>query len=143
MRGVNNTESRSSLTSAATKGILTRAGGNISGEELVRRYWEGAVRGGYIAHGETYLNDREELWWSKGGVLVGESPQRIKFLDEVMAAAPEGVLDPIRGDWDVPWGGAAGQYEVAYLGFGRPPATETLSAGPECSTGWMLLTPGI
>jgi len=102
------------------EGDIDQGWGNISGEELTRRFWEGAVRGGYVAHGETYLNDREELWWSKGGVLVGESPQRIRFLDEVMEAAPGGVLDPLRGDWDVPWGGSAGRYEIAYFGFGRP-----------------------
>lgn len=102
------------------EGDIDQGWGNISGEELIRRYWEGAVRGGYVAHGETYLNDREELWWSKGGVLVGESPQRIRFLEEVMAAAPRGILDPLRGDWDVPWGGSPGRYEIAYFGFGRP-----------------------
>jgi hypothetical protein len=45
------------------EGDLDQGWGNISGRELVRRCWEGAVRGGYVGHGETYLNDREELWW--------------------------------------------------------------------------------
>ena len=55
------------------EGDLDQGWGNISGQELVRRCWEGAVRGGYVGHGETYLNEREELWWSKGGALVGDS----------------------------------------------------------------------
>jgi hypothetical protein len=101
------------------EGDLDQGWGNISGRELVRRFWEGALRGGYVGHGETYLNEREELWWSKGGALTGESPERIRFLLEITAAAPAGVLDPLPGDWDVRWGGSE-DYRIAYFGFGRP-----------------------
>jgi hypothetical protein len=101
------------------EGDIDQGWGNLSGQELVRRFWEGAVRGGYVGHGETYLNEREELWWSKGGELAGDSPQRISFLLEVIDAAPAGVLEPLPSDWDVRWGGA-GDYRIAYFGFGRP-----------------------
>jgi hypothetical protein len=94
--------------------------GNLTGEELVRRCWEGAVRGGYVAHGETYLNDAEELWWSKGGELTGTSPERMAFLRGVIEASPTGVLDPLPSDWDAPRGGVAGEYELIYFGFNRP-----------------------
>jgi hypothetical protein len=102
------------------EGDIDQGWGNLTGEELVRRCWEGAVRGGYVAHGETYLNDREELWWSKGGELIGTSPARMGFLDGIVAEAPGGVLDPLPSDWDVPWGGVAGEYLIAYFGFNRP-----------------------
>ena len=108
------------IDEVAYEGDIDQGWGNITGQELVRRCWEGAVRGGYVGHGETYLNDRDELWWSKGGELVGSSPDRMRFLDEVVAAAPDGVLDPLPGDWDVPHGGAAGQYELLYFGFNQP-----------------------
>jgi Domain of unknown function (DUF5605)/Domain of unknown function (DUF5060)/Protein of unknown function (DUF4038) len=101
------------------EGDIDQGWGNLSGQELVRRYWEGAVRGGYVGHGETYLNEREELWWSKGGELTGDAPPRIGFLLEVTEAAPGGVLEPLPGDWDVAWGGAE-DYRIAYFGFGRP-----------------------
>ena len=101
------------------EGDLDQGWGNISGRELVRRFWEGAVRGGYVGHGETYLNDREELWWSKGGALTGDSPERIRFLLEIIKDAPGGVLEPLPSDWDVRWGGTA-DYRIAYFGFGRP-----------------------
>ena len=39
----------------AYEGDIDQGWGNITGEELVRRFWEGAVRGGYVGHGETYL----------------------------------------------------------------------------------------
>ena len=88
------------------EGDIDQGWGNLSGQELVRRFWEGAIRGGYVGHGETYLNEREELWWSKGGELTGDSPRRIRFLLKIIDAAPAGVLEPLPSDWDVRWGGA-------------------------------------
>ena len=104
----------------AYEGDIDQGWGNISGEELTRRAWEGAVRGGYVAHGETYLNDREELWWSKGGELVGSAPARFGFLRQILAEAPQQYIDPLPGEWDLPWGGAGDDYRIAYFGFGRP-----------------------
>jgi hypothetical protein len=109
------------IDECAYEGDIDQGWGNISGRELVRRFWEGAVRGGYVGHGETYLNDRDELWWSKGGELVGESPERIRFLLEVLDELPGGgALDPYpAGEFDVAWG-ASGPVRIGYLGFGRP-----------------------
>jgi hypothetical protein len=108
------------IDECAYEGDIDQGWGNVTGEELTRRFWEGAVRGGYVGHGETYLNDAEELWWAKGGRLVGSSPDRIRFLDAVIAESPTGVLDPLPSEWDVPWGGVAGEYLIGYFGFNRP-----------------------
>ncbi|MGN6403677.1 DUF5605 domain-containing protein [Sinomonas sp.] len=108
------------IDECAYEGDIDQGWGNITGEEMVRRFWEGAVRGGYVGHGETYLNDAEELWWSKGGRLVGDSPDRIAFLAEIMAQMPDGVIDPLASDWDAPRGGSAGRCEIVYFGFNRP-----------------------
>lgn len=68
--------------------------GQLTPEALVSRFWEGVTQGGYVSHGETYLihvntNQRVEesdevLWWSKGGILRGESPERIAFLRKIV-----------------------------------------------------------
>jgi hypothetical protein len=108
------------------EGDIDQGWGNLTPEELVRRAWEGAVRGGYIGHGETYLNEQEELWWSKGGEFAGSSPERFAFLDSIVAQAPDGVLDPLPSDWDVPWGGVAGELLIAYFGFNRPSFREVV-----------------
>lgn len=70
--------------------------GQLTPETLVSKFWEGIVKGGYVSHGETYLthirtNQRIEenddlLWWSKGGILRGKSPERIAFLREIVAS---------------------------------------------------------
>ena len=108
------------IDECAYEGDIDQGWGNITGEEMTRRFWEGAVRGGYVGHGETYLNEREELWWSKGGGLVGQSPARIRFLADITAESPTGVLDPLPGEWDLPWGGVADEYLIGYFGFNRP-----------------------
>nr|WP_274636991.1 DUF5605 domain-containing protein [Microbacterium bovistercoris] len=107
------------IDECAYEGDIDQGWGNITGEEMVRRFWEGAVRGGYVGHGETYLRDDEVLWWSKGGVQQGSSPDRIGFLESLLAEAPEGVWDPLPSDWDLPWGGTD-THRVGYFGFNRP-----------------------
>ena len=59
--------------------------GNCTPEDLVRRFWEATIRGGFAGHGETYLDSKDILWWAKGGRLHGLSQFRIRFLREVMA----------------------------------------------------------
>jgi hypothetical protein len=107
------------IDECAYEGDIDQGWGNITAEEMVRRFWEGAVRGAYVGHGETYLADDEVLWWSKGGVLKGDSPARIGFLREILEQGPEG-LEPLPSEWDLPWAGIAGEYYLAYFGFSRP-----------------------
>lgn len=62
--------------------------GNITGEEMTRRFWETALRGGYPGHGETMTGHDDILWWSHGGKLYGESPARISFLKQILEKVP-------------------------------------------------------
>ena len=122
------------IDECAYEGDIDQGWGNITGEEMVRRFWEAAVRGGYVGHGETYLNPAEELWWSKGGHLVGDSPARIGFLAGILREVPGGVLDPLEGDWDAPRGGVPGVCELIYFGFNRPSyRTIFLPPGQSCT----------
>jgi hypothetical protein len=78
------------------EGNINLGWGNITGEELVRRFWEASMRGGYAGHGETCLTKVDEtldssiLWWSHGGRLLGESPKRIAFLYQILSEIPGG-----------------------------------------------------
>ena len=62
------------------EGNIDQSWGNISGQELVRRFWEATLRGGCAGHGETFVHPQDILWWAHGGVLHGESEPRIAFL---------------------------------------------------------------
>jgi hypothetical protein len=67
--------------------------GDLSPEELMLRFWAGFTSGGYVGHGETYTNEQELLWWSKGGELIGAAPARIAFLRKVFEQGPR--LSPV------------------------------------------------
>ncbi len=93
--------------------------GNISPQEMVRRFWEGMTLGGYVGHGETYMHPQDILWWSKGGVLYGESPARIKFLRQIIEEGPHSELGPVYSGEDQFYG-IAGAYYLAFFSFYRP-----------------------
>lgn len=108
------------IDECAYEGNIDQGWGNISGQEMVRRFWEGAVRGGYVGHGETYLHDEDILWWSKGGKLHGSSPERIGFLHRIMEEGPAEGLNPLKSEWDVPSAGVPDEYYLYYYGFNQP-----------------------
>jgi hypothetical protein len=103
------------------EGNISLPWGNISARELVHRTWVMVTNGGYAGHGETYLHPDNVLWWSKGGVLHGESWQRIGFLREMMEEGP-GPLEPLEDSWV--WtrvsGGQHGDYRLIYFGEHQP-----------------------
>ena len=90
------------------EGNIERPWGSLTARELTHRFWVGMINGGYVGHGETLLTDdltvSAILWWSKGGTLQGESPERIKFLRQIIEAAPA-YLEPVgtgsRSSWHI------------------------------------------
>lgn len=73
------------------EGDLEYEWGNISGFEMVNRFWEACSKGAYASHGETFYSEDEIIWWAKGGVLKGTSPERIGFLKKIMYSLPSYV----------------------------------------------------
>ncbi|MBE5788349.1 MAG: DUF5060 domain-containing protein [Clostridiales bacterium] len=115
------------LDEIAYEGNIQHGWGNLTGEEMVRRFWEGAVRGGYPGHGETFLNPEDILWWSHGGKLHGESWKRIGFLLDVLAGVPGRGLRCLPAEWDsvcgVPEDPELAErtgYRLYYYSFMRP-----------------------
>lgn len=88
------------LDEIAYEGNIQHGWGNISGKEMLRRFWEAACRGGYPGHGETYMHAEDILWWSHGGKLHGESPERFQFLHDIMCETPGIGLAPHSLRWD-------------------------------------------
>ncbi len=105
------------------EGNIEQRWGNLSGHEMARRFWLGLVSGAYVGHGETYLNDQEILWWSKGGVLRGESPGRIAFLRRLIEAHAPGGLTPLPKPY-YPGAMKAGEYYLYYLDYHQPAVSQ-------------------
>jgi hypothetical protein len=81
------------------EGNLNRRWGNLSGEEMTRRFWLGVINGCYVTHGETYLDtsdpmdeqNHHPIFWSQGGPLKGTSPRQIAFLRKIVEDAASGA----------------------------------------------------
>lgn len=77
------------------EGNIEQQWGNLSAQEMVHRFWEGTVNGGYVSHGETYLYLEDILWWAKGGILHGQSTSRLAFLRDILEDSPSTGLEPV------------------------------------------------
>ncbi len=103
------------------EGNINLTWGNVSAQEFVRRFWEATARGGYMGHGETYIdNEHDVLWWSHGGVLHGESQERIKFYKDVMSKCKNLELTYGSGDGDLAEANAVFDTFLTYTGLYQP-----------------------
>ena len=93
------------------EGNVSEVWGNITPQMMTDKFWKGCMLGGYVGHAETYLNEEEILWWSKGGSLYGNSPDRIAFLKNILEEAP-GPLTPYCLNWN---NHAAGSFQEDYI----------------------------
>ena len=115
------------LDEIAYEGNIQHGWGNLTGEEMLRRFWETACRGGYPGHGETMLAEDQMLWWSHGGKLRGESWKRFGFLLDILKETPGLGLQPIPAHWDevtaIPHQPGVAEetgYRLCYYSFMRP-----------------------
>jgi len=80
------------------EGDVPSGWGNLTAEEIASYFWMAGLSGGYGTHGDTFKNDSDEgnevRWWGKGGTLMGQSPERIRFFRTVMEQAPVHEMTP-------------------------------------------------
>lgn len=92
--------------------------GNLSGEEMLYRMWQGVIAGTYVSHSECFMdepNDFTHNFLARGGKFQGESWKRIRFMREVLDAMPN-PLQLSDTSWD-PYVSTAGEnYIMMYLG---------------------------
>jgi hypothetical protein len=112
------------------EGNIPWSWGSLTAQKMTEKFWRGLTNGGFVGHGETYVTENplkfpEEssdiLWWSKGGHLKGGSPERIKFLREIIEAAPP-YLKPIPLFTWMPYSavGIEKEYYLCYLNDDQP-----------------------
>lgn len=116
-----------SIDECCYEGTIAELWGNITGEKMVRRFWDGVVNGGYVTHGETFGNDTDTIWWAKGGKLIGESVERIAFLRRIMEEGPDEGLDPVK---------STGAYRIQLAGGLDNLKLQQLFTAPEGEEGW-------
>lgn len=104
------------------EGNFPQRWGNLTPQEMVLRFWQGAIAGTYVGHSETYLSPDEVVWWGKGGVLRGQSPARLEFFRKLLAESPAQGLEPIDKWQGFPFAGRQGQYYLGYFGRETPSA---------------------
>ena len=109
------------------EGNIPQRWGNLSAQEMVRRFWLASVYGAYAGHGETYLDPNDVLWWSKGGRLHGESASRIAFLRKILEESGTPGLTPV--DQYYLSAGKPGSFYLYYFDLNQPAEyTFTLSS---------------
>jgi hypothetical protein len=112
------------------EGNIPWSWGNLTAQTLTEKFWRGVTNGGYVGHGETYVTESpvqwpnessDILWWSKGGILRGESPQRIKFLRGIIETAPAQMKPILLFTW-MPFSciGVPHEYYLGYLNDAQP-----------------------
>ncbi len=112
------------------EGNIPWSWGNLTPQALMEKFWRGVTNGGYVGHGDTYVTEdpvgfpndsKDVLWWSKGGVLRGESPERIKFLRNILEEAPA-QLKPLPLFTWMPFSciGIDHEYYLGYMNDAQP-----------------------
>ena len=101
------------------EGNIEERWGNLSGGRMTHQFWQGAIGGGYVGHGETYRHPQDLLWWSKGGRLHGGSPDRIAFLRQLLEDGPPVGFTPLKG-WHPLGAGKGEEYYLFYFGDSQP-----------------------
>jgi len=101
------------------EGNLWRRWGNLTGEELTRRFWMAVTAGAYCTHGEVIAcKGAKDGLSADGGVLLGESPARIAFLRRLVEETGIG-LEQFQ-DAYYRSAGRPGELYLYYFDFHRP-----------------------
>lgn len=101
------------------EGDIESRWGQLSGEELTRRFWIAIVGGAYATHGEVF---NKAPFIGGGAGLLGTSPERIRFLRNIVEAGPREGLTPIDQAFLMNAAGKAGDYYLYYFGAEQPAA---------------------
>jgi hypothetical protein len=102
------------------EGDIDRRWGQLSGEEMTLRFWQGTIDGTYVGHGETLHDPQQRAWTSKGVHWIGTSPPRIAFLKKIIDDAPKEGIEPIDRYYHTGIGGKPGEWYLIYFGMQKP-----------------------
>jgi hypothetical protein len=106
------------------EGDVERRWGNLSAEEMTRRFWLATVRGSYASHGEVFISAdsgpyAHESSWSDAGRLRGESAPRINFLHDIVKKYTKTGLNEFEGSYYLS-AGTPNELYLWYFDYHRP-----------------------
>jgi hypothetical protein len=101
------------------EGDVDRRWGNLSAEEMTRRFWLAIIHGVYASHGEVFISDNGESSWSDAGRLRGESATRIAFLRALLERVTKVGLTEHEGAYYLS-AGTPDQLYLYYFDYHRP-----------------------
>jgi hypothetical protein len=96
------------------EGNIARRWGNLSPEEMTRRFWLAVVSGTYATHGETYISPPGTPVWSDGGRLMGTSAPRLAYLRSLVERITKTGLNEYEGSY-YPSAGQPGELYLYYF----------------------------
>lgn len=106
------------------EGDIERRWGNLSAEEMTRRFWLAVVYGTYASHGEVFLSEEtgpnaHESSWSDAGRLRGQSAPRIAFLHSIVKRITNSGLNEFDNSYYLS-AGTANEVYLWYFDYHRP-----------------------
>jgi hypothetical protein len=106
------------------EGDVERRWGNLSAEEMTRRFWLATIRGSYASHGEVFISGEtgphvHESSWSDAGRLRGNSAPRIAFLRNLAAKYTNFGLNEFEGSYYLS-AGTPNELYLWYFDYHRP-----------------------
>lgn len=93
---------------------------DLTGFDMVHRFWCGTIGGTYVGHGDYFNTLDEDTWTSFGGKISGQSVPRLAFLRKILEAGPADGLEPIDKWNDPDVAGKPGEYYLFYFGRSQP-----------------------
>ena len=70
------------------EGNVTWGWGNLTAQEEVRRFWEGCLRGGYVTHGETYVDRGPKICGRTAASCTARAPSASPSARAFMESLP-------------------------------------------------------
>lgn len=104
------------------EGNFRQRWGQLTPQQMVLRFWEGAIAGTYVGHSESYTDPQDMVWLARGGTLRGQSPERLAFFRRILSESPAEGLNPIDKWQNYPFAGKHGEYYLGYFGTATPTA---------------------
>jgi hypothetical protein len=106
------------------EGDVERRWGNLTAEEMTRRFWLAVIRGSYASHGEVFISadsgpHAHESSWSDAGRLRGDSAPRIKYFHDLVRHATNVGLNEYEGSYYLS-AGTANELYLWYFDYHRP-----------------------